>query len=629
MRSQRSDRGVQSTSTDTYSRIPFGDRIPKMDMIMERMPRLRRKSRKHKGMEEQLASYADYIFEAPDFRVSMAVIIGMSVVVGALAFPNSSKYDTLAGIILLAVPALLTVFLTKPLSGLFGHNVTYNRSALMSLFSLTIISLISLILGGFSYFTHTPYNYTGFVLGLSLVFALRMLILLGISVNSLPKVIIPASLQTVFSAVLLVYYTTRPEVYLELIVSSIIFVTAAFMFVRYVDYPMVKSFGVSSFDFIQDFIAHLTEGSPEMEEFFEKIGESIDAPVSVMSFRRLNGSIKALFITPYVHPGPMGEIGGGNLPAIISKAFDTGLIFVPHGTAYHDFNLVTADESEKIIKAAKRALDKMDYCVKATRSVRVSCGNTKIMGQKFNDSVFLVSTQAPTSTEDIEFAVGFTAMAEGRVAGAKYATIIDAHNCTEPFAIAIEPGTRDSYNIIRASANASKELLSMPVGTPKVGVASSPPICTRLEGMGDLGICVAVVEVLGQRTAYIVIDGNNMITGLREKIIEKLPVDDAEVMTTDTHVVNTLSGANYVGQKLDCEILIDTVHRLVDKAIADLEPVEVGMEIEIAEDVRVFGSHKIAKLASTANAMVAMAGAFALAVIIAAMSLTLLIFTLI
>jgi putative membrane protein len=160
-----------------------------------------------------------------------------------------------------------------------------------------------------------------------------------------------------------------------------------------------------------------------------------------------------------------------------------------------------------------------------------------------------------------------------------------------------------------------------------VGIASSPPICTRLEGMGDLGIRVAVVEVDSQKTAYIVIDGNNMISGLREQLIEGLPVDDAEVMTTDTHSVNIISGANYVGQKLDCDLLIQTVRRLVDKAIADLEPVRSGMDMEIAQDVRVFGSHKIAKLASTANAMVAMSGAFAAAVIIAALSLTILIFT--
>jgi putative membrane protein len=55
----------------------------------------------------------------------------------------------------------------------------------------------------------------------------------------------------------------------------------------------------------------------------------------------------------------MGEIGGGNLPAVVSGAFkNEGTVFVPHGTAYHDFNLVTADESVKIIGAARRALDR-------------------------------------------------------------------------------------------------------------------------------------------------------------------------------------------------------------------------------------------------------------------------------
>jgi putative membrane protein len=147
--------------------------------------------------------------------------------------------------------------------------------------------------------------------------------------------------------------------------------------------------------------------------------------------------------------------------------------------------------------------------------------------------------------------------------------------------------------------------------------------------MGDLGIRVAVVETLGQRTAYVVIDGNNMVNGLREEIISKLPVDEAEVMTTDTHVVNTLSGANYVGQHMDCDMLINTISHLVDEAIDDLEPVLAGMESEIASDVNVFGSHKIAKLASTANAMMAMAWGFAGAVIIAALSLTVLILVLI
>ncbi|WP_424357022.1 DUF2070 family protein [Methanocella sp. MCL-LM] len=589
--------------------------------------RLRRKKKRRKGMEEQLASYADYIFEAPDWKLSLAVIVILAVVVGAVSFPGSWKSDVFQGIMLLGVPAVLAAIVTKPVSQIFGRNMTYNRSMLIALFSLVIVCIASLIMGLYSYITNTPYNYTGLALSLSLIFALRMLILLGISVNSLPKVLIPASIQTLLGGLLLVYYARNFEVAFDLIVSSTIFVFAAVVFVKYVDYPMVKSFGVSSFDFVQDFIAHITEGSQDMEDFFEKIGESIDAPVSVVAFKRPDESVKAIIITPYVHPGPMGEIGGGNLPAVIAAAFPGNTVLVPHGTASHDFNPVTADESIKVIEAAKKALARIRYGETATKSIRKNVGDSKVLGQRFGDSVFLVSTRAPTTTDDIEFSVGFTAMAEARVAGSRYATIIDAHNCMEPLATPIEPGSRDSYNIIRAAANTSKHLLSLEADKLLVGVASSPPICTRLEGMGDLGICVAVVETQGQRTAYIVIDGNNMITGLREKIVERLPVDEAEVMTTDTHVVNTLSGVNYVGQNLDCDVLIAKIAELVDRAITDLEPVSVGMEIEIAENIRVFGSHKIAKLASTANAMVAMAGAFAAAVIVAALSLTILILT--
>ena len=88
---------------------------------------------------------------------------------------------------------------------------------------------------------------------------------------------------------------------------------------------------------------------------------------------------------------------------------------MPHGTAYHDFNLVSAEESEKVIAAAKRALVAGELQYDGYSFSPGSCGNTKVLGQRFNDSVFLVSTEAPTSTEDIEFSVGFNAMAESRL----------------------------------------------------------------------------------------------------------------------------------------------------------------------------------------------------------------------
>ena len=58
-----------------------------------------------------------------------------------------------------------------------------------------------------------------------------------------------------------------------------------------------------------------------------------------------------------------------------------------------------------------------------------------------------------------------------------------------------------------------------------------------------------VVEVDWQRTAYVLLDGNNIEAGVREvlrgAVLEM--VDEAEVMTTDSHVVNTITGTNPIG----------------------------------------------------------------------------------
>ena len=81
--------------------------------------------------------------------------------------------------------------------------------------------------------------------------------------------------------------------------------------------------------------------------------------------------------------------------------------------------------------------------------------------------------------------------------------------------------------------------------------------------MGPGGITAIVVQVENQKTAYIVIDGNNMIPGLREKILDALATlgfDASEVFTTDTHAVTASitgrRGYHPVGEVMDQTVLI-------------------------------------------------------------------------
>ena len=162
----------------------------------------------------------------------------------------------------------------------------------------------------------------------------------------------------------------------------------------------------------------------------------------------------------------------------------------------------------------------------------------------------------------------------------------------------------------------------------RVGVAWDPTDWTPAEGIGPLGVRVAVVEVGagedGHRTVYCLVDGNNMDPGVREELLAVVDADAAEVMTTDTHVVNTVEASNQVGDAVDVADLAGVLDGLVAEATADLEPVEAGLAVEHTE-VTVFGNDRTEALASTANAMIQIGGALLLFVIGGAMALSLLI----
>ena len=74
----------------------------------------------------------------------------------------------------------------------------------------------------------------------------------------------------------------------------------------------------------------------------------------------------------------------------------------------------------------------------------------------------------------------------------------------------------------RAAFACLKKAAALPTKPFKVGAASVFPEFTQKQGMGTGGITAIVVEVEKQKTAYVIIDGNNMIPNLREKILTSL-----------------------------------------------------------------------------------------------------------
>jgi len=602
-----------------------------------------------------LAGLSRLIFRVPDWYASLAVALVVAAFTGTLVFDSSFFLQAAwEGLFFLGIPTVAATLVSTAIDRRFGGRLTRDRSALLAVVCEFIVIAVLLVAGTVALVTSfgQPFVFDALLIALAAIFAFRLLILMAVSRLSTPRSVVTASVQTVAAAVVLFVYSgtlyslqverpflqslfARPEVapealqysvypfdFLLLAVICTVHVGGVYFFMRVIDEPWQRSLGVSVLDFIQGFIGHLGEGSNDLEEFFEEIGEEALVPVTVLSFRRPDGSEKAAFVLPMIHPGPMGDIGGGNLPIRVAEETE-GLAFPPHATAGHDFNLVTSKEVETVCETAARAYDRIEYGDTATKGARVQEGDATLTGHAFGDDAFVVNTFSPTFADDVEYAVGLSAVSEGRSGGLDDVLLVDAHNCNDGLEGEdlghIVPGSQRSFDLIHGTGRLAERLSGMKQHPLRLGTAWEQTDWEPADGIGPLGVRVAVVEAGDHRTAYVLVDGNNMEPGLRDHILAQVDaVDCLEVMTSDTHVVNTVEAENQVGQAIPDEDLVAVIRDLVDRAVADLEPVEAGMASERAE-VTVFGNDRTETLASHANAMVsmgfAMAGVFVLAVV--------------
>jgi putative membrane protein len=133
----------------------------------------------------------------------------------------------------------------------------------------------------------------------------------------------------------------------------------------------------------------------------------------------------------------------------------------------------------------------------------------------------------------------------------------------------------------------------------RAGVAMRTGFSVAREGIGPSGIRALVIETAGRRTAYVLLDGNNLLQGLRERLLQALGsvVDDSEVLTTDNHVVHEVDGGvNPIGERIPFDLLRDTVVGVVRDALTNLEPVEVRVGTREVPEVAVLGPDWTARL---------------------------------
>lgn len=455
-----------------------------------------------------------------------------------------------------------------------------------------------------------------FLLGFCATAILRLVVFFTMSTVSHKHVFMSSWLQpllwlvAVFWIWLPLGYGLPFTLYIFASLSIPIVVLAVFVFIFAIDQVGKKRLHVSTFSLFRAFLANWVEDlNAPLEGFFEKLGSVRDIDVSLLVFRaKGKDKIKAVIVVPSFHPGPFKNVGSSSLPFLIQSALERKLncvVSVPHGLFGHEYNLSSQAQNRRVLEKILESASFSSFNGEASPLVRAQEGIASATCQTFGNCALFTLTLAPHTTEDLPQELGLFILKETKKRGLSTAFIVNAHNSINGIL-----DMNKSTELLEKAALASLEkALSHKRAPFEIGAAKTIPNDFSVKnGMGPGGISTVVMKVGDQKIAYVIIDGNNMVTGLREKILsalKKMGIDDGEVLTTDTHVVSgvVLNSRGYhpVGEVMDHRKLLGYIKQTTLKALNDLEPAEVAWRTETISNVKVMGETQIKALSSVAE----------------------------
>ena len=480
------------------------------------------------------------------------------------------------------------------------------RCSALSLFScLTWFAII--FLGSFiSIFLKNPVIWVKlFLLGFSFVLILRLLVFSTTSFAGREVVFLSSILQPVLCTIPIfsmssVIGSIGADFFVFYAIFILITVLAVSLFTFLVNRVGRKVVGVASLPLFKAFIANWTENlNAPLEGFLEKLGYEQDVKLSLLAFKA-GGKTKAVMVVPAFHSGPFRNVGSSLLPYMIQNALENKIqciVSVPHGLAGHGLDLSSQLQSEKVVEKILGSVDFSPSHSKATSLIRFQNKGASASCQVFGDCAFLTLTLSPKTTEDLPQELDVIIVNEAEKRGLSSAIVVDAHNSINgPFNLSevLEPLKKAALYSLKQAL--SRERASFEVGAAKI----VPEEYGVKEGMGLGGISVIVTRVGNRTTAYVTIDGNNIISGLREKILSSLQeigIVDGEVITTDTHSVNgvvlTARGYHPIGEAMDNAKLISYIQQAAKNALSNLEPAEVSWDMGTVPNIKVIGEKQI------------------------------------
>ena len=559
------------------------------------------------------------LFDLPPHKTIVIELFVTCIFIGTLIqtrFRSAQPYSLALGLVLGATLFALTLasdFIIQVSSLKTDPLFSFRRSSALSVYSLLLwVALITL--GIIADYSVSGIWLEFFLLGFCAALALRLLVFFAASFAGVAKAAFFAGLQPVlyvFSVIYTLSAATAFVVNAPLLVffalSVLVTVVATFAYVFLIDRVGQAILGVGAFSVLKAFLTNWAEGLNEpFERLFERFSQTSEIQLSTLLFRNKKKIVKAIMIVPAFHPGPFKNIGSSGLPHMIQNAVEsklnTSIAMVPHGLSGHNLDLATQADNQLVLERTLKLTEASKFGATATSSLHVIGNGADVGCQIINGCALVTLTLAPETMEDLPPELNQALINAAKKNGLSTAIAVDAHNSINgPFNVdeAVKPLREAAF----AGLERSSKLKAVDF---QIGVARQAPKEFGLgDGMGPGGIVVLVVKAAGQTTAYVTIDGNNMITGLRKRILDALNeigINEGEVFTTDTHAVNAVvmdaRGYHPVGEAMNQDLLIEYIKKATKSALENLEPAEAAWATDTVPNVKVIGEQQIAAMST-------------------------------
>ena len=557
----------------------------------------------NQSMDKVVKHYSS-LFELPSYVKVLLLLalscLGAGIISAITFFPpfEALVYGLFLGFSLFTVNLIFDYIVSKLI---LGQDPIYDvrRTAALSLFCWGLWILFILVGVALGMLVKLC------LLGFSAVLILRLTVFNSTSSTGSKRLLAASFLQPFPCIIPFLLFWAEVDYFLIslfIIFSTVISVLSSFSFISLLNRVGEQTLKIPSLSLFKAFLINWIVGlNAPFEEFLEKLGEEQDVKISLMKFDA--SKPKAVIVVPFVHPGPFKNIGSSLLPSMLKTTLENELncvACVPHGLLGHEFDLSSQFQNQKILNCVVESSNFKASETQATPFIKISNGWATTCCQVFGKFAFLSFTLAPETTEDLPEELGLFVQEEARKHGLTHCAVVNAHNSIN--------GTisrREALNALKATAakcleqTASLKRLSFEVGAATV----MPKGFSLQDGMGPGGITVIVVKVGEQKTAYVVVDGNNMVSGLREKILltlKSMGISEGEVFTTDTHAVNAVilskRGYHPIGEAIDHEKLIGYIKRATLVAVSDLEGAKAGARSITVPNVKVIGEKKLETL---------------------------------